>query len=82
MARFAKVTGIAGLVLFAGSGLGVLSATGLVLGAVVLLMAAVAGAVALEERDSVEGLVGHGQPDLVLLAAADDVQAPEPLRAA
>ncbi len=61
--RFAKTILAAALVLFAGGAAAVLPPWALGVGAVLVVVSAVAGAVALEERDlgSVEGLVlGRG----------------------
>jgi hypothetical protein len=56
---FAKLAAVLGLAGFGAGAIGVAGTTVMAIGAVLLLLAAVAGAVALEERDSVQGLVVH-----------------------
>ena len=78
---FAKVTGTLGAALFVGSAVGLLGAAWLALGAIVLLVGAVSGAVALEERDAIEGLVTQQVSPLAPLVT-DDLEAPESVPAA
>ena len=54
---FAKVAAVLGLAAFGAGATGLAGTTGMAVGAVLLLLAAIASAVVLEERDSVEGLV-------------------------
>ena len=55
----AKVTACTGALAFLAAAAGAAGTGVMALGAVLLLVAAVTGAVALEERDAVEGLVVH-----------------------
>jgi hypothetical protein len=59
LASFAKVTAVLGAVALVGAGVGILPAGIMAYAALALLVAAIAGSVALEERDSVEGLVAE-----------------------
>jgi hypothetical protein len=59
MVTFVKLAVVLGFAAFGAGAIGVAGTTVMAVGAVVLLVAAVAGAVVLEERDSVEGLVVH-----------------------
>jgi hypothetical protein len=56
---FAKLTSVLGLAAFGAGAIGAAGTAVMGAGAVLLLIAAIAGAVALEERDSVQGLVVH-----------------------
>ena len=54
---FAKLVGALGAIVFGAAAVGIAGTGAMAAGAILLLVAAVAGAVALEERDSVDGLV-------------------------
>ena len=56
---FAKLVGLLGAIAFGAAAVGIAGTGAMAAGAVLLLIAAVAGAVALEERDSIDGLVVH-----------------------
>jgi len=56
---FAKLTAILGATAFLAATAGFAGTLTMAAGALLLLAAAIAGAIALEERDSVEGLVVH-----------------------